>query len=388
MENDHTLFHLPHQGGLDSLILVLKELGFTVIGPRVEDGILTLGPIQGASDLPRNIKDSQEKGYYHLGASSEQGFFHYNLGPKSWKSYLFPAERILWTMGPGERAKAPPPDREKIAPYAFLGVRACELAALRIQDQILSGEGRDPYYTEHRGKALIIGVHCQTAAATCFCPSMGTGPHFVSRDYDLLLTEFPDAFLIQSGSLRGDEILTKLSVSPAPSDGEEKIQGQLAATREQIVRAIPQENIKEDIYRFLDSTYWQTIGQRCLACANCTMVCPTCFCSTVIDQKNLTLAKDQEEASRTQTWDSCFHLDFTLMHGRGVRESIGSRYRQWLSHKLATWVDQFGMSGCVGCGRCITWCPVGIDLTEEIAHLRQVTSAPDSISSSLTAGEA
>lgn len=387
MESVRPIFQLPSPHGLDALIQVMMELGYTVIGPRVEGGTLTLGPVQGALELPRNIKDSQEKGFYHLGASSEQGFFQFNLGPKSWKSYLFPAERILWTMSRGQRAKAPLPDYEKTSSYAFLGVRACELAALRIQDRILCGDGRDPYYTEHRERVLIVGVHCQTAAATCFCPSMGTGPHFVSRDYDLLLTEFPYLFLIQSGSERGAEILSKLCLTPAPPDGHEMIEIQVAATREQIVRAIPQENIKEDIYGSLDSTYWQRIGQRCLACGNCTMVCPTCFCSTVMDKKDLTFSGDHEEASRTQTWDSCFHLDFTHMHGGSVRESVGSRYRQWLSHKLATWIDQFGTSGCVGCGRCITWCPVGIDLTEEIAHLREVTSAPRSVGSSLTPGE-
>jgi ferredoxin len=205
---------------------------------------------------------------------------------------------------------------------------------------------------------------------------MGTGPDFPSSGYDLLLTEFPEFFLLQSGSSQGDAVLTKVAPPEAVPEAREMIRAQIASTREQIIRTMPQEHIKEDIYSALDSSYWQEIGQRCLACANCTLVCPTCFCTTLIDKKTMSEDGTGEQASRTLTWDSCFHLDFTLMHGGNTRISTGSRYRQWLSHKLATWIDQFGTSGCVGCGRCITWCPVGIDLTEEIAHLRTLAPSP------------
>ena len=82
-------------------------------------------------------------------------------------------------------------------------------------------------------------------------------------------------------------------------------------------------------------------------------------------------------AERWRKWDSCFTLDFSYIHGGSVRTSAAARYRQWLSHKLATWIDQFGSSGCVGCGRCITWCPVGIDITEEVAAIRASEAASD-----------
>jgi Fe-S-cluster-containing hydrogenase component 2 len=290
-------------------------------------------------------------------------------------------------MDQGQAAEAPIAKQAEPSAYAFLGVRACELAAISIQDRILCGDGRDPHYTRLRLGTLIIGVHCQTAAATCFCPSMGTGPDFPSSGYDLLLTEFSRFFLIQSGSIRGDEILEKLCLPKALDEAPAMIEEQLVATRDQIMRTLPQKNIKEDIYGALDSSYWQEIGQRCLACANCTMVCPTCFCSTNIDKKLMTADGTREQASRTQVWDSCFHLDFTLMHGGNTRVSTDSRYRQWLSHKLASWIDQFGTSGCVGCGRCITWCPVGIDLTEEIAHLRKSSPHLDCPNNSETPNE-
>lgn len=97
------------------------------------------------------------------------------------------------------------------------------------------------------------------------------------------------------------------------------------------------------------------------------MVCPTCFCTGVEDVT--ALAGDVTE--RVRKWDSCFTADFSYQHGGVVRESTKSRYRQWLTHKLSSWVDQFGSSGCVGCGRCITWCPTGIDLTAEVAAIAE-----------------
>ncbi len=120
----------------------------------------------------------------------------------------------------------------------------------------------------------------------------------------------------------------------------------------------------------LDHPIWDDIAARCLACTNCTLVCPTCFCSTVEDATDLL-----GTATRTRRWDSCFSSDFSNLHGHPVRSSTRSKYRQWMTHKLSYWYDQFGMSGCVGCGRCITWCPVAIDITAEMAQLNEESEA-------------
>ena len=132
-------------------------------------------------------------------------------------------------------------------------------------------------------------------------------------------------------------------------------------------RALDTGNIQGLLYENAEHPRWEQVAQRCLTCGNCTMVCPTCFCTTVEDTTNL--AGDQ--AARTRRWDSCFSLDFSYIHGGPVRSSTRARYRHWITHKFAAWIDQFGSSGCVGCGRCITWCPVGIDVTEEIRSLRE-----------------
>jgi formate hydrogenlyase subunit 6/NADH:ubiquinone oxidoreductase subunit I len=134
----------------------------------------------------------------------------------------------------------------------------------------------------------------------------------------------------------------------------------------QMGRVMDTSDIKELLYRNYEHPRWDNVAGRCLTCANCTNVCPTCFCTTVEDVTDLT----GQQAERRRRWDSCFTMDFSYIHGGSIRASTKSRYRQWMTHKLATWIDQFGTSGCVGCGRCITWCPVGIDITEEVAAIR------------------
>jgi len=149
---------------------------------------------------------------------------------------------------------------------------------------------------------------------------------------------------------------------------EEVAAAELVVTRTaaSMGREMYSEDVRELLLRNLDNPRWNDVAQRCLTCANCTMVCPTCFCTSVEDSSDLTGA----ETSRSRRWDSCFTTDFSYIHGGSVRASSHSRYRQWMTHKLATWFDQFGTSGCVGCGRCITWCPVGIDITEEVRAIR------------------
>ncbi|NJL33712.1 MAG: sulfite reductase subunit A, partial [Chloroflexaceae bacterium] len=136
-------------------------------------------------------------------------------------------------------------------------------------------------------------------------------------------------------------------------------------------------NVASLLKHNLEHKRWEQVAERCLSCANCTMVCPTCFCSTVED----TTALDGSHAERWRKWDSCFTVDFSFIHGGTVRRETRTRYRQWMTHKLAAWIDQFGTSGCVGCGRCIVWCPVGIDITAEIAAMR----ASDDISVEISA---
>jgi ferredoxin len=254
--------------------------------------------------------------------------------------------------------------------FAFLGVRACEIAAIAVQDKVFQdGPYRDEGYAARRGNTFIVAVNCSVAGGTCFCVSMQTGPK-VSRGFDLALTELISGstheFLAEAGSEAGAALLNKLPSRSAKDADIAAAQAVVERTASQMGRSLETDGIKELLQSNLRHPRWDETAQRCLTCGNCTMVCPTCFCTTVEDRSDLA----GTEAERVRLWDSCFTLDFSYIHGGSVRNSASSRYRQWMTHKLANWYDQFGTSGCVGCGRCITWCPVGIDITEEAAAIR------------------
>jgi ferredoxin len=202
---------------------------------------------------------------------------------------------------------------------------------------------------------------------------MGTGPK-CSTGFDLALTELEEIFVLEVGSELGAEMLAGCEWRPAGAF-ELGQQGRLLAQAEtQMGRSLDTRDLPDLLLNNLDHPRWSEIGEICLSCTNCTMVCPTCFCSDVQDVSDL----DGRNTARVRVWDSCFNPDFSYVHGGNVRPSIRARYRQWLTHKLASWQEQFGTPGCVGCGRCITWCPVGIDLTHEVAAIRGEVPVPGS----------
>ena len=369
--------------GLDQLIQVLTGMGYQVVGPTVRDEAIIYDSILSVEDLPAGWTDEQEGATYRLKKRSDKALFGYNLGPHSWKQFLHPPERRLWKAQKNNLNFDILPEKPNNTKYAFLGVRSCELHAIAIQDKVfMQSPHIDQHYQAVRKNALFIAVNCGQAGNTCFCVSMQTGPK-VEKGYDLVLTEILDSkchtFLIEAGSDAGENILKKVKSNPAAEDELKKAEEIVTATASQMGRTMETGNIKELLYQNQEHSNWDEIAKRCMSCANCTMVCPTCFCSTVEDVTDIT----GDHAERWQKWDSCFTIDFSSIHGGAVRNSTKSRYRQWMTHKLASWQDQFETSGCVGCGSCITWCPVGIDLTKEVSVIRNSKpSQADNISES------
>lgn len=362
--------------GLRKVLVNLLIKGFNLVGPQVRDNAIVYDSIETLDDLPKNWKDEQGPGFYRLHKTDDGKYFNYTVGPHSWKKYLHPPQQRLWQakrQGSSFRLIEEETDNTS---YAFIGVRACEIQAIRIQDRVFRGEQfTDTHYDQARSRAFILAVNCGRANDTCFCTSMNSGPR-AKEGYDLALTEFfsdeRHLFLVDVGSERGREILQSIPTEEARSDHIEICQKQYEETCGQMGRSMNTENLRETLLANPNHPRWEEVAERCLSCANCTMACPTCFCTTVEDTTDLT----GDHAERWRRWDSCFTMDFSYVAGGNIRKSTKSRYRQWMTHKLATWHDQFDTTGCVGCGRCITWCPVGIDITEEVAAIQNTATTP------------
>ncbi|HMA36651.1 MAG TPA: 4Fe-4S dicluster domain-containing protein [Chloroflexia bacterium] len=363
---------------LHQLFDALRAQGYQILGPTIRDGAIVYDELATVEDLPIGWTDVQEGGTYRIKRRADAALFGYNVGPHSWKRYLHPPVLRLWgaRREPGQGWQIVDAPEDTLPRRAFLGVRACELHAIGIQDRVfLGGSYVDPAYQARRAGVFMIAVNCGQAAATCFCTSMGTGPG-VPPGYDLALTEVLDAthhyFVVDIGTAAGAEVMGAVTCVPAQAAERETAAQIVATTAAQMGRTLDTTGIKELLYANLEHPRWDDVASRCLSCGNCTQVCPTCFCTSVEDVTDLA----GQEATRTRTWDSCFTTDFSYIHGGAVRPSPKARYRQWMTHKLATWIDQFDTSGCVGCGRCITWCPVGIDLTAEVRAIRATPASP------------
>jgi ferredoxin len=355
---------------LDQLFDALKGRGYQVIGPTIRDGAIVYDELGSTSDLPIGWTDEQEGGTYRLRRRGDSALFGYVVGPQSWKKYLHPPAVRLWQANRSEKTFQIEEEKHVSTKMAFIGVRACELRAIAVQDKVfLDGCFVDPLYKARREGAFILAVNCGQAGNTCFCASMNAGPK-ASSGFDLALTEIIEGaehyFVVEVGSPLGAEILLHVPRRPAEAAEIEKADRIHQNTARQMGRTMDTIDIKDLLYANAEHPRWDNVAARCLACSNCTMVCPTCFCTTVEDVTDL----QGDHAERWQKWDSCFTMDFSYIHGGSIRSSTKSRYRQWMTHKLASWFDQFGSSGCVGCGRCITWCPVAIDITEEVRAIR------------------
>jgi sulfhydrogenase subunit beta (sulfur reductase) len=363
--------------GLEALVAVLRGRGYLVLGPTVQDEAIVYAELEAADELPIGWSDRQDGGTYRLERRDDEARFGYAVGPHSWKQFVFPPRIRLWrARRNGDSAVDVEEERLDSTPLAFFGVRSCELHAIDIQDRIfLGGRFVDRDYAARRADNFVVAVNCFEPGGTCFCVSMGTGPK-AEAGYDLALTEIMDGehrLLVEVGSDRGAEVLAELDTRPADASDLAAAAGAIEGAARRMGRHMEAGDLRDLLAGNLEHPRWDDVAERCLTCGNCTLVCPTCFCSSVEEVTDLS----GDHAERWRTWDSCFTLEHSYIHGGSVRPSGRSRYRQWMTHKLGTWHDQFGSSGCVGCGRCITWCPVGIDITEEVAAIRAAPEGSD-----------
>jgi sulfhydrogenase subunit beta (sulfur reductase) len=356
------------------LLDTLHHNGHKVYGPQVRDDAIIYAPLKTTADLPQGIEDHHAPGNYRLKDNGSQHWFDSASTPQGIKPLLFKPRETLWratrdAMG-AVHFKDPENDAEKIA---IIGARACDLAALKLQDQhFLSIENTpDPFYAARRHNLFIIAINCTRAVDTCFCSSTGDGPK-CHDGFDIVMTELDHGFVVASGSQQGQQLIKQLALTDADEQQlSEATQREANATQQQ--RSVPSQNMRDTLFNALDHPQWDDIASRCLSCGNCTSVCPSCFCYSEHAEPTL----DGSITEQLREWDSCFTQGHSYMHGITVRHDTKLRYRQWLTHKFAGWHDQFGRSGCTGCGRCITWCPPGIDITQELAILSKAEEKRD-----------
>ena len=367
--------YIINRDSIESLLTILKNQKFKTIGPTVRDGAIIYDELDNISELPIGITDIHEAGSYRLKDRDDKALFGYNVGPFSFKKFLFPPRLTILKSKKVDGKIIIIKDNDTVEKLAFIGVKPCELQAILIQDKIfMEGEYIDDYYKKQRENLFIVTTNCTEAGSSCFCTSTDSGPE-AKTGFDLSITELIDNgdhnFIIEAGSKNGLKVLKELPVSNASDALIQAANDKIEYAAKNMGRTLKTENLKELLLDNLNHPHWDKIAKRCLSCGNCTMVCPTCFCSNVEDVTSLT--GDYNE--RVRTWDSCFSMEYSYIHGGAVRATIKSRYRQWMTHKLASWQDQFQTLGCVGCGRCIVWCPVGIDITEEARNIQEQVAA-------------
>lgn len=360
--------------GFAAILDTLRADGYQLVGPTVSDGAITHAPIGGVEDLPVGWTEQQDAGRYRLERRADDALFGYAVGPHSWKPQFFaPRVRLFRARRTDDGVTF---EAEDVAPpkLAIVGARACDLHAIAIQDRVfLDGPFADTDYAARRRGTFVIAVNCTDPGGACFCVSMNTGPR-ATTGFDLAMTELPSPphrFVVTAGSERGRALLARVPTAPAPEHDVREADGRVDSAARTMGRTLDTTALPELLARNLEHPQWDDVAERCLACTNCTLVCPTCFCASVEDSSDV----GGTTAERWRRWDSCFTLGHSHVHGGSVRRSVRARYRQWLTHKLSTWVEQFGTSGCVGCGRCLTWCPVAIDLTREVAAIRATDGA-------------
>ncbi|MBU2712305.1 4Fe-4S dicluster domain-containing protein [Zooshikella harenae] len=353
--------HFLARQHLDQLFSVLSNAGYQVVGPTVKDNAIVFTELSHVEQLPWGRQEIAKPGHYQLTDTSTNRCFAWNTGPQGLKPWLFKPEQPLWQAEQTEQGLCFRQASIEAHPIAVIGLRGCDLAALKLQDQhFLQGPYPDPYYQAQREQLFIIAVNCAQSAETCFCVSTGDGPE-ATHSFDLVLDELEEGYLMGCGSEQGQAIFQQLTLGPQVSkDQLHTAQKQLADASQQ-QRQMPDEDSLLKLTENLEHPQWQDVADRCLACGNCTLVCPTCFCSKQESTSDIKL----QQAEQVRLWDSCFSEQHGYIAGKLFRPEIRHRYRQWLLHKLANWQQQYGRSGCVGCGRCISWCPVGIDLVAE-----------------------
>jgi ferredoxin len=293
---------------------------------------------------------------YRVTEDVEDIAFHFDNTALSPKEFFFPITDTLFTLrSDNGRAELKTPTIEKEA--VLFGIRPCDALGLKVIDRPFLDEPADVRYQQRRERTVLVGLACSEACPECFCTSVGTAPNDASN-MDILLSESGEDYLVQAVTERGKALL----------EGATLKEIETASTSVVSPQRVPAEGIASAMLKAFDSPYWDRVADRCIHCNICSHVCPVCYCFDIRDYRN------KGEVERLRTWESCQAAAFTrLAGGADIRPGKGVRMRQRFAHKLLYMDRQFGgLLGCTGCGRCVKYCPVNIDIREIISDIQKM----------------
>lgn len=267
------------------------------------------------------------------------------------KFFLAPSEWLFREKGDNEVTleSIPLPKNKRI----IIAARPCEIKGLSLLDKVFTGDYQDPYYINNRERTVIIGLACKRPDKSCFCTSLGITPTS-TEGMDVLLVEFEEnLFMAELITDRGQELFSSIGKEVAREMSE-----LFEKTKEEINNRVERKvKIPDNLEEIFESNYWDEVSKPCLSCGICTYLCPTCHCFDLVD----------EERKRLRCYDGCSFPDFTLQaSGEDPRPTKKERYRQRVLHKFDYFKKNFGENLCIGCGRCIRYCPVKIDIAEVV----------------------
>jgi ferredoxin len=275
------------------------------------------------------------------------------------KSMFFPQTEVMLRFKMGKEGKVEGPEREDRG-TAIVGLRACDGRSFEIMDKVFGGDIDDPYWSQKRENSILIGMTCNKPGPNCFCPSVGGGP-FYTTGMDVMLSDLGDKFYAEIVTEKGRKFIedNKALFTPA-EDGDKQKKEELASKAEDgFKRQVDISDLGQKLENIFEDDYWAEAAAKCFGCGICTFLCPTCHCFDIQDE---TLCND---VKRVRVWDSCMYPEYT-MHASGHNPRPGrmNRIRNRVYHKYKFMIDNLEVIGCVGCGRCIDYCPTNTDIIE------------------------
>lgn len=298
------------------------------------------------------------------------------------KGLLLPqTEDVIRWRGGRDALVIEEPEAE--VPAVIVGIRPCDAAAFELLDEVLlGGQFTDETYRRRRERTVLITMACAKPGPACACDAFGLSPGH--RAGDVVVYPAQGRLLLLANSPRGEEILGALQsesaaagVSPADAEWAGGVTAAVCSTPTPLRDRFSLQGLLGDPAGLMEGLFasrvWEALASRCLSCGACTYVCPTCYCFAVNDEPRGTKGR------RVRTWDSCQFKDFlTMAGGHNPRPAKLERVRQRFMHKLNYHPQRYAKLLCVGCGRCIAACPVGL-------HIGEVAEALAAEASSLLA---